>query len=524
MKNFLLSKKALLGKSIAILGLGVLAAPAFALSPLVTPFWTVQDGKLLDPNGNPFVFRGVTVEQNLAPDKALQAIKDAAALGANAVQVEINGNLYNQEKMITGEQLKAIINTCKENKIVCVLEPYDVAGYPVVEGAGIPSTMASFWSWPGISEAIAGQQSYIILGFGNQILGPMSQQEYVSRMMGHPGEFGYGPLSKFILMIDGSTWGQDADKAMYEFAKQITNNGIGKPYLIYSVDMFDAYTTPESVRNYIASFAEINAPLVIGGFAPTAYYHPHNNFPRPAVVYDLPEDAVMQYAQQYGTGYFGWSWSGNSNSALDIVSNWNVNSLTSWGNLLFNGANGIKATAKTASIFNNSSSSVVSARSSSVVSSERAAPSSSSRSSVSLTSRSSSSSTSLSCPPGNTWPDCPRSSSASSRSSSSVAPVTKAQCSYVVNSQWSNGFTATIRIKNTSNVVINGWDVNWQYTDGSKITNLWNATLNGNNPYNAKNLSWNSRIQPGQTVEFGFQGNKSAAAATVPAVTGAVCQ
>jgi cellulase/cellobiase CelA1 len=103
-----------------------------------------------------------------------------------------------------------------------------------------------------------------------------------------------------------------------------------------------------------------------------------------------------------------------------------------------------------------------------------------------------------------------------------LAPT--AVCSYVVNSQWQNGFTAAIRLKNTGAKAINGWDVKWQYADGSKVTNLWNATLSGANPYSAKNLSWNSTIQPGQTVEFGFQGSKSAAAASVPVVSGAICQ
>jgi cellulase/cellobiase CelA1 len=97
-------------------------------------------------------------------------------------------------------------------------------------------------------------------------------------------------------------------------------------------------------------------------------------------------------------------------------------------------------------------------------------------------------------------------------------------CSYVINSQWGNGFTAAIRIKNTTAQTINGWSVNWQYADGSKVTGSWNTTLTGANPYNAKNLSWNANIQPGQTVEFGFQGSKPNGAAIVPVVSGAICQ
>ena len=106
----------------------------------------------------------------------------------------------------------------------------------------------------------------------------------------------------------------------------------------------------------------------------------------------------------------------------------------------------------------------------------------------------------------------------------SAAQSASASCTYAISSEWPNGFTASITIKNDAGAPINNWNVNWQYGDGSKITNLWNASLSGSNPYAAKNLSWNSTIQPGQTVEFGFQGSKGAGAASVPAITGSVCQ
>lgn len=601
-----MKKLSFVKKTLALVAASLLTMPVLAV-------WTVKDGKLLDPNGNPFIFRGAVIDSTLAPERVVQGIKDIAAAGANAVQVEINANMYGSTPPISGAQLRTIIDTCKTNKIICVLEPNDVAGYPDFANAGIPATAGLFWStWPAdIREAIIGQHDYIMLGFGNQSLAPMSAGEYINRMMTYLEDFNHPLLRNFVIVVDGSGWSQDADKAMLELAKQMAPRvGSTLPHLIYSVDMFDTYLTPESVRNYIAEFTAAGFPLVIGGFGPTAYYHPNNTSPRPAVVYDLPEDAVMQYAQQYGVGYFGWSWSGNKNSALDLVSNWSANNFTPWGNLLFNGTNGIKATAKPASIFNASSSSAssssvpanqppvaaitynleyvrcgqvygnVTASGSSdpdgdpltyqwdisgygspitstspslrfymqpphyytiklTVSDGKGGVASTSiirnhtysdnciSSSVSSSSirPSSSSIPSVSSVPSSVGSSSirPTSVSSSSRSASSVA-VSKAQCSYVINSQWNTGFTASIRIKNTTSSAINGWDVNWQYNDDSKVTNLWNANLSGSNPYNAKNLSWNSTIQPGQTVEFGFQGSKSAAVATIPAVKGDICQ
>jgi glucuronoarabinoxylan endo-1,4-beta-xylanase len=114
-------------------------------------------------------------------------------------------------------------------------------------------------------------------------------------------------------------------------------------------------------------------------------------------------------------------------------------------------------------------------------------------------------------------------SSLRTNSSSSSSSSVNTKCSYVVTSDWGAGYTASIQIKNTGSTAINNWSVNWVYSDASRITNSWNATLTGNNPYSASGLSWNSVIQPGQLVEFGFQGTKSNGAAQIPVISGSAC-
>jgi glucuronoarabinoxylan endo-1,4-beta-xylanase len=152
------------------------------------------------------------------------------------------------------------------------------------------------------------------------------------------------------------------------------------------------------------------------------------------------------------------------------------------------------------------------ATSSSSSSSRSSVMSSSSRSSsISSSSRSSSLSRSSSS----------RSSSSSSSRSSSTA--TAGSCTYVVTNDWGSGFTGAIRIRNNGTSAINGWNVSWNYPDSTRISNSWNANLSGSNPYSATGLSWNSSIQPGQTVEFGFQGTKNNGSPAIPAVTGSVC-
>ncbi|MES2825262.1 MAG: cellulose-binding domain-containing protein, partial [Pseudomonadota bacterium] len=98
-----------------------------------------------------------------------------------------------------------------------------------------------------------------------------------------------------------------------------------------------------------------------------------------------------------------------------------------------------------------------------------------------------------------------------------------AGCSYTVVNQWGNGFQAGIKITNTNSTPINGWEVSWRYSGDNRVGSSWNINFSGQNPYTARNVSWNGSIQPGQSVEFGFVGTKGSASAEIPAVTGAAC-
>jgi len=98
-----------------------------------------------------------------------------------------------------------------------------------------------------------------------------------------------------------------------------------------------------------------------------------------------------------------------------------------------------------------------------------------------------------------------------------------AKCEYKVTNDWGSGFTATIRILNNGTAPIAGWAVKWNYSDGSRITNSWNATLTGANPYSAAPLNWNRNIARGASIEFGMQGINGGKKAQLPVVSGAVC-
>ncbi|PUA30339.1 MAG: carbohydrate-binding protein [Cellvibrio sp. 79] len=106
---------------------------------------------------------------------------------------------------------------------------------------------------------------------------------------------------------------------------------------------------------------------------------------------------------------------------------------------------------------------------------------------------------------------------------SALSIQAQAACLYTVTGQWTNGFSATIKVTNDGTTATNGWNLGWQYAGDNRVTGGWDVALTGTNPYTAKNAGWNGTIQPNQSVTFGFQGTKGAAAAEIPALTGPLC-
>ncbi|MES2822964.1 MAG: cellulase family glycosylhydrolase [Pseudomonadota bacterium] len=101
-----------------------------------------------------------------------------------------------------------------------------------------------------------------------------------------------------------------------------------------------------------------------------------------------------------------------------------------------------------------------------------------------------------------------------------------AACTYTIESQWDNGFSAKIKITNTNSAPISSWSIGWQYAGGNRVLagSAYNVNLTGSNPYTATNISWNGNIPVGGVQDFGFQGTKTAGSgAEIPAITGAAC-
>jgi poly(hydroxyalkanoate) depolymerase family esterase len=80
--------------------------------------------------------------------------------------------------------------------------------------------------------------------------------------------------------------------------------------------------------------------------------------------------------------------------------------------------------------------------------------------------------------------------------------------------QWNGGFVATVTVT-AGSATIDGWTVTIPLPSGAAITNSWSTTRSGNQ---FSNVSFNGRVNAGQSTQFGFQGT-----GTGPGNSGIAC-
>lgn len=100
-------------------------------------------------------------------------------------------------------------------------------------------------------------------------------------------------------------------------------------------------------------------------------------------------------------------------------------------------------------------------------------------------------------------------------------------CEHIITNDFGSGFQASFRITNTSSAPITNWTATWGYSDGTTITNLYNANSTGTNPVTATPPGFFTSLAPGATFNFGFiasgSGNLSSlSCSTTPVVSAAI--
>ncbi|MFY1691425.1 cellulase family glycosylhydrolase [Plantactinospora sp. WMMB782] len=434
----------------AAVTLFVVAPPAQAAAG-----FTVSGGRLLDARGNEFIMRGVSHAHTWYTNQT-GSFADIKSLGANTVRVVLSsGGRWTQN---SASDVANVISLCKANRLICVLEVHDTTGYGE-EGAAITLDQAVSY-WISIQSALAGQENYVILNIGNEPFGnnetvsatwPTATRNAITRLR----DAGFD----HTIMVDAPNWGQDWRFVMRDNAQSVFNADPDRN-TVFSIHMYGVFDTAAEITDYLGRFRSANLPIVVGEFG-----HNHSDG-------NPDEDTIMSYAQQNGIGYIGWSWSGNGGGVeyLDMVTNFDVDQLTSWGERIFNGANGIRQTAREATVYGGGS----------------------------PTTR----------PPTTPPTTRPPTTPPTTRPPTSTPPAGTRGCtaSYAVTGQWQGGFQAEVRVT-AGSTAISGWTVSWTFGNGQQVNQSWNVTLSSSgSSVTARNVSYNGSLGAGASTAFGFLG------------------
>jgi mannan endo-1,4-beta-mannosidase len=317
------------GAVLALAGASILVAqPAQAAVGL-----HVSGSKVVEANGTTFVMRGTSHAHVWYPGQT-GSFAGIKSLGANTVRVVLGSG----KRWGPSNDLPAVITLCKQNKLICVLEVHDTTGYGEEGAAATLDEAVNYWI--GQKANLVGQESYVVINIGNEPYGNTNATAWTAATTAAIQKMRSNGF-QHALMVDAPNWGQDWQFVMRDNAATVAAADTQKN-TIFSIHMYGVFDTAAEITSYVSAFTSKNLPLVIGEFG-----HDHSDG-------NPDEDTIMATAVSQGIGYLGWSWSGNGGGVeyLDQVTNFNAGALTTWGQRLFNGANGIKATAKQATVFN----------------------------------------------------------------------------------------------------------------------------------------------------------------------------
>jgi mannan endo-1,4-beta-mannosidase len=483
----------------------------------------VSGGRLVEANGTPFVMRGVS-HPHVWYTSQTSSFANIGALGANTVRVVLGSG----QRWGPSQDVGNVIDMCKAARLICVLEVHDTTGFGEEGAAATLDQAVSYWI--SVQDQLVGEENYAIINLGNEPIGNNNAAQWTTATRNAITRMRNAGFDH-TLMVDAPNWGQDWQFVMRDNAASIFNSDVDRN-TVFSVHMYGVFDTAAEVTNYMQAFQTAGLPLVVGEFG-----HNHSDG-------NPDEDTIMAQAQSRGIGYIGWSWSGNSGGVeyLDMVTNFNPNQLTSWGQRIFNGANGIVATSRRATIYGGGTNDTT----------PPSTPGTPSASSVTATTANLTWGASTDTggsglagynvyrEQGTTDPQL-GSSTTNSVQLTGLTPNTQYQVyvrardgatnlsgnsptvtfttqqgpvtgpcrvTYSANN-WggSNGFTGNITIANTGTSPINGWTLAFTFPSGQRITDNWGATWNqasGSANVTATNLSWNGDIPAGNSISIGF--------------------
>ncbi len=168
---------------------------------------------LLSANGVNFIMRGINYPHTwfTEPEYA-SSFGHIKAKGANTVRVVLSSGHAQDWTENSASDVASVIELCKANKLICVLEVHDTTGYGEVGDAISLAQAVEYWKK--IKSALIGQEAYVVINIGNEPYGnppennPNATLAWVDATKNAILALRSAGFAH-MLMVDAPNWGQD---------------------------------------------------------------------------------------------------------------------------------------------------------------------------------------------------------------------------------------------------------------------------------------------------------------------------
>ncbi len=293
----------------------------------------VEGSKLLDAKGNEFVMRGVNHAHAWYKAQDGTALSAIAETGANTVRIVCaDGEQWTKDSVAV---LNMLIETCKNKKLVCILEVHDATG-----SDNVLDLLAAVAYWTEVKEALIGNEDYVILNIANEWIGGWNEDLWCETYSEAVSDLRSEGI-KNLIMVDAPGWGQYGDAILNKGQKVLDADP--EKNTMFSVHMYGTAGGSQSkIKKVLQGAIDRNLCICVGEFG---YNHSDG---------DVDEGYIMEFCCEHDLGYLGWSWKGNGGGVeyLDLSNDWEGKNLSpDWGEVLINGKNGIKETSEICSVY-----------------------------------------------------------------------------------------------------------------------------------------------------------------------------
>lgn len=312
--------------AIACLGVGPLVTTSEAAAPGIR----VDGTSFVEGNGTPLVLRGANHAHTWYPGET-DSFAQIRAAGANAVRVVLsNGDQWTRN---SSADITAVINLCKANSLICVLEVHDSTGWGDTAYAPRATDMSRAVDyWIANKAVLVGQESYVIINIANEPVGNDQASQWTAQTTTALQRMRAAGF-QHALVVDAPNWGQDYSLTMQSNAQTVLAADPQADTML-SVHMYQVYGTATAVNQYLDYYRTRGLPVMVGEFGWAHSTGASEN---------VAEEAIIAYAKQYGTSWLAWSWCGNGGGVeyLDLIAGGcSGTTLTAWGTTIKNALTG----------------------------------------------------------------------------------------------------------------------------------------------------------------------------------------